>query len=131
MPVDFEQGLNKELQAVTGLNKKVFPMYAPEGTKASYVTYSKSRTEIIKTLDGNSSTRSAVYDIDIVSDTYSQLQTLFASVKAKLDSFTGRYIGVNSVYVQDVTFENIIELYEQEIKWYRMNLEVRFYFREV
>ncbi len=131
MPVDFEQGLNKELQTVSGLNKKVFPLAAPEGTKASYVTYSKSRTDIIKSLDGNSTTRSAVYDIDIICDTYAALQSLFSAVKAKLDSFIGRQIGTNSVFVQDVTFENILELYEQQIKWYRINLEVRFYFKEV
>lgn len=130
MPVDFEQGLNKELQQVNGLAKKVFPLSAPDGTKASYVTYSKSRTDIVKHLDGNTSTRSAVYDIDIISDTYATLQTLFGGVKTKLNSFSGRVIGTNSVYVQDVTFENIVELYEPQIKWYRMNLEVRFYYKE-
>lgn len=127
--VDFEQGLRNELQTISGLNKKVFPMSAPEGTKTSFVIYNKSNTEIIKTMDGVSKTRSGVYDIDILCDTYAQLQTLFKHVKNKLNSFVGRNL-TSSVFVQNVTYENLIELYEEEVKWYRISMEVRFYFDE-
>lgn len=128
--MDFEQGLRTELQSITGLNKKVFPLTVPEGTKAPYIVYGKSSTEFIKSLDGNSTTRSAVYDIDIVSDTYAQLQSTFAALKTKVFSFSGRTIGTTSIYVQDVTVETLVELFEEEIRWHRMSLEIRFYFKE-
>lgn len=128
--VDFEQGLRIELQSIAGLSKKIYPLSAPEGTNAPYIVYSKSSTDIIKTLDGNSKTRSGVYDIDILSNQYNNLQSLFMSVKEKLNGFIGRYIGGDSVYVQNVTYETILELYEPQVKWYRMSMEVRFYFEE-
>lgn len=130
MSVDFERGLHAELQSISGLNKKVFPLGAPDGTASPYVIYSKSSGDFIKTLDGNSNTRTYVYGIDILASTYAQLQTLFMAVKAKCNSMIGRTIGTNSVFVQNVTYENVIELYESQVKWYRINLEVRFYFNE-
>ena len=130
MAVDFEQGLRAELQSITGLNKKVFPMTVPEGTKPSFVIYNKSNTDIVKTLDGVSKSMSGVYDIDILSDSYAQLQTLFQAVKDKISTFVGRRIGNNSVIVQNVTFENLVELFEREVKWYRISMEIRFYFTE-
>lgn len=130
--MDFEVGLRTELQSIASLNQKVFPMNAPEGTKPPFVIYSKSSGEMIKTMDGISKTRSGSYEIDILSDSYSQLQTLFLAVKAKLSSFIGRSIGTGSsgVFVQSVRYDNMIELYENEVNWYRINLEVRIYFEE-
>lgn len=127
--LDFEQGLRNELQTISGLNKKVFPMSAPEGVKPSFVVYNKSNTEILKTMDGILKTRSGVYDIDILADTYAQLQIVFKAVKDKLNSFVGRNL-TSSVFVQNVTYENLIELYEEEVKWYRISMEIRFYYNE-
>lgn len=129
--VDFERGLHTELQSVSGLNTKVFPMNAPEGTTVPFLIYSKSSGEMIKTLDGISRTRDMVYEIDIICGTYADLQLKFDLVKAKITSMIGRTISTNSVFVQSVIIQNMIELYEDEPRWYRINLEVRFYFKEV
>lgn len=126
--MDFEQALRAELVTITNLQNKVFPLNAPEGTSTPFLIYQKTNTAIIKTMDGTSYTRNALYEIDLIARTYSDLQTLMVAVKNKLISFQGRTIGTNGSYIQNVTIENIVELYEPQPLYYRLNLEARFYF---
>lgn len=126
--MDFEQALRAELMTITNLQNKVFPLNAPEGTSTPFLIYQKVNMAIIKTMDGTSYTRNALYEIDLIAKSYSELQSLMVSVKNKLISFQGRTIGTNGSYIQNVTIENIVELYEPQPLFYRINMEARFYF---
>lgn len=125
--VDFEQGLHNELSAIV----RTYPMSAPEGTSVPFLIYAKSSGEMIKTLDGISRTRDVVYELALMSNTYAELQVLFDNVKTKIASMPGRFIGVDSVFVQSAIIEDMIESYEDDVRWYRMDLNVRFYYKEV
>ena len=126
--MDFEQALRAELVTITNLQNKVFPLNAPEGTSTPFLIYQKVNMAIIKTMDGTSYARNALYEIDLIAKSYSELQSLMVSVKNKLISFQGRTIGTNGSYIQNVTIENIVELYEPQPLFYRINMETRFYF---
>lgn len=128
--MEFEQALRTELASISGLNNKVFPVVAPDGTVPPFLVYYKASGGLIKTLSGTTKMRNGMYEIDILAKTYADLQTTFNAVKAKCLSFAGRTVGTSDILVQDVTIENFIELFEGEVKWYRINFELRFYFNE-
>lgn len=124
----FEEALRSELITLSNLSNKVFPVFAPEMTSSPYVTYQKTNINFIKTMNGTSETRFSRYELDLIAQTYSELQNLTMTVKNKLISFEGRIIGTNGPFVQSVVIENVIEGYEQLPKLYRSNIEVLFYF---
>jgi hypothetical protein len=127
--MDFEQAFHAELSSITGLQGKVFPAYVPESITPPFLIYYKSLGEIIKTLDGTSQTRNGLYEVDLLAKNYSEIQQLFEAIKAKVLSFVGRTVGGSNIYVQDVTIESFIELFEDKVKLYRMNAEIRIYFK--
>lgn len=129
--MDFEQALRSELSQIDILFTKIFPMAAPESTNTPFLIYSKSRVDLIKTLDGTSKTRDGNYEIDIVDDTYADLQIVFQDVKDKLVSLEGRQIGVNGPMVQMITIDSITEVFEDVQKYYRINIEFRAFYTEV
>lgn len=128
MDVDFEQALRAELVTLTNLSNKVFPLFAPEGTLPPFVVYQKIRTDYVKTMDGTSANRDGFYEFDLLATTYSDLQSKYVALVEKLKTFVGRNIGTNGPFIQNVTIENAVELYENQADWHRMNLEVKFYF---
>lgn len=126
--MDFEQSLRAELIEVTNLANKVFPLFAPEGTKPPFVAYQKIRTNYTKTMDGTQTLRDGYYQLDLLALNYAELQTLYADVLAKVLSFEARTIGTNGVYVQSVTVDNVVEMYEPLPDWHRIHMEIKFYF---
>lgn len=126
--MDFEQALRAELVPLSNLANKVFPLFAPEGTTPPFIVYQKIRTDYVKTLDGTQTKRDGWYEFDILAPTYSELQTQYTQLVTKLKTFTGRTIGTNGPFIENVTIENAVELYENQVDWHRMNMEVKFYF---
>lgn len=129
--MDFEQAMRVELATVTNLNAKIFPLSAPENTNTPFLVYQKTRLDLIKTMDGTTKLRDARYEVDLISKTYDQLQELINNVKTKLISFEGRTIGIAGPYVQSMTIENVVEIYEDQPEFYRVNFELRTFFMEV
>jgi hypothetical protein len=126
--VNFEQGLRNELITISNLNNKVFPMIAPELTSSPYLIYSKTKVEYIKTFSGTQTTRAAVFEFDLLAQTYTLLQDLIVDVKNKLISIENRNIGSTGPFIESVHIDNLIEMYENLPKLYRANIEVSFYF---
>lgn len=126
--MDFESALRAELASITELTNKVFPLAGLEGTETPFVIYAKSNTDFIKTMDGTSTTRHGRYELNLISNTYANLQSLLVSVKNKLISFEKRVIGTSGPFIQSVVIENINELYEEQVKFYRAYFEIRFYY---
>lgn len=129
--MDFEQAIRSELSTISNLNTKIFPLFAPENTSPPFLIYQKTRLDLIKTMDGTTKLRDARYEVDIISKTYDQLQDLIADVKAKLISFEGRVIGTSGPFVQSMTIENVVEIFEDMPEFHRVNFEIRTFFMEV
>lgn len=126
--MNFEQALRSELILVTNLSNKVFPLNVPEGVSAPFLIYSKANTDYVKSMDGTSTTRVGRYDLDIVTPTYTGLQDLIIAIKNKILTFEGRVIGTLGPFVQSVIIDNIVELFEEKVMFYRANMEIRFYY---
>lgn len=126
--MDFEQALRAELITLTNLSGKLYPLFAPEGTIPPFVVYQKIRTDYVKTLDGTQTYRDGWYEFDLLATTYADLQLKYVALIDKLKTFVGRNIGTGGPFIQNVTVENVVELYENQVDWHRMNIEVKFYF---
>lgn len=126
--MDFEQALRAELATLTGMVNKVFPLYATEGTKPPFIVYQKYRTDFVKTMDGTQLLRDGFYEFDILAPTYANLQQIYTSLVTLLQSFVGRNIGTNGPFIQNMRIEDAVELYERDLDWHRMNVDVKFYF---
>lgn len=122
--VEFEPCLVEEMEAISGLAGKVFPINAPELTTAPYLAYTASLGVNDRTLDGFLESRSISLELNLICPTLSMLKTLEAEVILSLQSFLRRSIGLTApVFVQDVRYEEPVEMYEPELKMYRCNIE--------
>jgi hypothetical protein len=124
----FEEALRAELDTITELTGKVFPLNATEGVKAPYVIYLSSEGIQDKTLQGYISSKEVDCEINILHDSYASVKSLTRSVLSKFLSFQGRIIGDNGPLIQNVTYEKPVELYESEVFLYRSVLDVKFRF---
>jgi hypothetical protein len=123
--MDFEQALKTELKQIIGFNK-VSPMMVKQGTKTPYLFYISSEGVFDKGLDGYLDSKEVECEINIVCDSYEQLKPLTRQVINKLIFFPNRTIGGSDIFIQDVTYEKPVELYEKEIKQYRCLIDCKF-----
>lgn len=121
----FDVSLKEELQTISGLSNRVFPVNAPENFPAPYIVYLTAEQHY-KTLDGFIPSGRINAEINLICKTPSELKTLSRGVIIRLQSFLMRSIGVSEpVYIQDVEFvTEPSEIYEQEIKAYRSVFEI-------
>ncbi|KQL54511.1 hypothetical protein AN964_14065 [Heyndrickxia shackletonii] len=126
--MDFEEALRAELVTIDGLSNKVFPLNATEGTKPPYIIYVSSEGIQDKTLDGYQSNKEAPCEINIVHNSYENLKSMTKQVLDKIVSFEGRVIGKDGPFIQELSYDKPIELYENEISAYRsvINFTVNF-----
>ncbi|MEH7093941.1 DUF3168 domain-containing protein [Neobacillus vireti] len=128
--MDFEEALRAELSAITELNNKVFPLNATQGTKAPYVVYMSSEGVQYQTLDGYLPNKEVECEINILHGSYGAMKSLTKEVIAKVLSFYSRTIGENGPFIESVSHENPVELYENEISAYRSVVTIIVNFRE-
>lgn len=126
--IDFEQSLKTELSAITGLSSKVFPLNAPIGTEAPYVTYESSGVNEDKALDGFLDTGELSCTVEVLGSTYASAKQLSPLIRTKIKSFIGRAIGNGGPFVQDVEFEQNIEMYEPNMNLFRVIINFTVYF---
>ncbi len=124
----FEEALRAELSSVKGLKNKVFPLNSKEGTKAPYIVYISSEGILDKTFNGFLNTKEVDCEINIIHKSYGEMKDLSRIVLEKIITFPGRYIGGYGPYIQNLTYEKPIELYENEVSLYRcvIDLKVKF-----
>jgi len=131
--LNFEQALVVELKTVSGLSTKVFPVNAPEGTAAPYVTYDSDDQNWEKALDGFLTSGPLHCTVDVLHTSYPNMKNLAALVKAEIASWImstiGASTGVTGVYIQDVTFDELLpELFEPAVNLYRKVIGFTVYF---
>lgn len=127
--MDFEQALSNELNQISGLSGKVFPLVAQEGTEPPFVIYVSSDGTEEQALDGSYlGLISLMTEIHIVAQTYDDLKTHSRAILAKLQTFFGRVIGDGGPLIKSLTYTEPRESYNSEFGYSSttFNINVRF-----
>lgn len=122
--MDFEQALVFELGAITGLEKKVFPLGAKEGTLPPFVIYISSEGEKTNTLNGYAADKEITCEIHVVGQNYSEMKNFTKAVLDKLQTFWGRPIGTNGPIIKRLTYTAPEESHEEELNYERSAFDI-------
>lgn len=126
-----EKALRYELNKITEIKNKIYPTNAPENGKPPYLVYFQGNYEQIKTLKGITNNTETSFLLNILAGSYSEMKDLTKNVKEIVESFLQREIGVEGIYISDLTIRKAPEIFEKELKLYRGIIDVTFYYREV
>jgi len=112
-----ETALKYELvQAIPELNNQIFPTNAPEGAKGPYLVYARISTDETKTLEGYTGNGAISYMFSIMAKKYADMVRVRQQVKQLLLSLPKTGIGKDSsIFVEDLSINNITEQYEHEL----------------
>ncbi|MEH7503287.1 DUF3168 domain-containing protein [Neobacillus drentensis] len=123
--MNFEEALKSELNSITGLEDKVFPVFAEEGIKPPFVIYVSSEGQQDKTLDGYLISKEIECEIHVIHSNYSKMKNLTKDALSKLQTFYGRAIGVDGPFIKSLSYDKPIEVHEKEVKLYRSSFDIR------
>ncbi len=125
----FEKALTTELDTITQLGNRVYPIAAPSKSPTPYVAYETSGRHELRALSGSLDAGELTCSLDIVGKSYSDMKATEALVRAKLKTFEGRVIGTGGPLIQSLVFaEYNPEMWEQEVDLYRKVLEFTVFF---
>jgi hypothetical protein len=124
-----DKALRYELIKIKELNSRIYPTHAPESDKGPYLVYIKLNFKQGKTLNGFTNDTEVSYLLNILANSYEQVEILTKKVKAQLLTFPLRKIGLEQIYIQDMTIQNIAETYEHELGLYRGIIDVDFFYK--
>jgi hypothetical protein len=124
--MNFEEALKNELNSITNLANKVFPLTAIEGVKTPYLVYVSSEGIQEKYLEGYRGSKEVDCELHILNDSYAGLKDITRQVISKVISFQDRVIGgVDGVWIQDVTYERVTEQYIDQLFQYLCVISIR------
>lgn len=125
-----EKELRYELiNNIPELANSIYPTNAPEGVLKPYLVYARINTNKVKTLEGYTNKQSLSYMFSIMSVKYSDMVSVRDKVEQLLLSIPQRNIGDGgSIYVEDLTINNIDETWEPELKVNRGIIDFTIYF---
>lgn len=122
--MNFEEALVAELNAIVGLQNKVLPASAPEGTKPPFVIYVSSEGLQDKTLDGYLTSKELDCEIHVIHSNYGKMKALTKEVISKIQTFYGRSIGENGPFIKSLSYEKPTEVHEKEVGFYRSSFDI-------
>ncbi|QYR20802.1 DUF3168 domain-containing protein [Paenibacillus sp. sptzw28] len=131
MAQDFEQALDQEMKTITAFSGRVYPLFSPKanaGQGIPYLIYSSSAGRRTKTQDGYQSGREVRGELNVISNRYADLKSLTNAAIDQLISFEQRRIGTDGPLIQEVTYQQPVELYEEDPKLYRCLIEYEVYY---
>lgn len=123
--MNFEEALMYELETITGLTDRVFPLSATEGTAPPFLVYGSSNGKKIQGLSGFSSLRELTAEIHLVTADYAQLKSLQTAVIDRCMTFQGRSIGVNGPFIKSFTYDEPEEAHDNELGYERASFDIR------
>lgn len=104
--------IQEQLVAYLAPVAELHPLVAPQNTALPYVTYHRVASSVNNVLSGPPSIDNARMQIDVWGGTYAEAQRLAQAIIVAMQSWP----------VQNVLLNNY-DLYEQEVKVYRVLLE--------
>lgn len=124
-----EKALIYELNKINELENKIFPLNAPEGQKSPYLVYiTKHRP--FKNLNGITEHRECHFILNILCNSYSQMKYMNKNIEDIISKFPLKNIGKEKLYIEDVTFDELNEIYEDQLKLYRGIIPFTIYYKE-
>jgi hypothetical protein len=132
MRVDFEPALVQELKTITALENRIYPLTAPEATASSgvpYLIYASSEGLRDKTLGGHLDSKEVRAELNIIAQKYSDMKAITKQVIALLITFEGRQIGTDGPFIEELTYQMPVEMYESQPDLYRCVVEFSAYLR--
>lgn len=124
-----EKALRYELNKVSELENKIFPMNAPEGQKPPYLVYI-TRKKLLKDLDGATEDRECYLILNILCSSYSQMKYITKNIEDIIVKFPLKSIGEENLYIQDIDITDISESYEDQLKLHRGIIPFTVYYKE-
>jgi hypothetical protein len=122
--MNFEEALMSELNSIIGLDNKIFPMSAKEGTKPPFIIYVSSEGLQDKTLDGYLTSKELDCEIHVIHSNYSKMKNLTKEVLSKLQTFYGRSIGIDGPFIKSLSYDKPTEVHEKEVGFYRSSFDI-------
>lgn len=124
-----EKALRYELNKVSVLENKIFPMNAPEGQKPPYLVYITSK-RLLKDLDGVTENKECYLILNVLCSSYSQMKDISKKIEDIIIKFPLKSIGAGNLYIQDIDITDISESYEEQLKLHRGIITFTVYYKE-
>jgi len=129
--MSFEPALVQELKTITALENRIYPLTAPEATASNgvpYLIYASSEGLKDKTLGGHLESKEVRAELNIIAKKYSDMKAITKQVITLLITFEGRQIGTDGPFIEELTYQMPVEMYESEPGLYRCVVEFSAYF---
>jgi hypothetical protein len=130
--VTFEAALTIELKTITALNNRVYPFTSTEekfSTATPYLIFKTSEGLRTKSMgEGYQQGKTVVGELNVIAPRYDDMKSVTKSVIDKIVSMEQRSIGTGGPYIQELTYEQPVELYEDKPKLYRCVMDFEVYF---
>jgi hypothetical protein len=123
--MDFEQALVYELNQITGLKDKVFPLGAKEGTEPPFVIYISSDGEGTYTLNGLIDDTQIECELHIIGKNYEEMKQFGLAVMEKVQAFFGRRIGIDGPLIKSFDYSAPLEMHIEELNFERMAFDIQ------
>ena len=124
-----EKALSYELNKVSGLENRIFPMNASEGQKPPYLVYITSKRPL-KDLDGVTENKECYLILNVLCSSYSQMKDISKKIEDIITKFPLRTIGEENLYIQDIDLSDITENYEEQLRLHRGIIPFTLYYKE-
>lgn len=123
--MNFEEALMYELETITGLTDRIFPLTATEGTDPPFLVYGSSNGRKIQALGGYSDLRELTAEIHLVTEDYAELKSFETAVIDKLVTFQGRSIGIDGPFIKSFTYDEPEEAHDNEFGYEMASFDIR------
>lgn len=124
-----EKALRYELNKVSELENRIFPMNAPEGQKPPYLVYITSKRPL-KDLDGVTENNECYLILNVLCSSYSQMKDITKKIEYVIVKVPLKTIGEENLYIQDIDITDISENYENKLKLHRGIVTFTVYYKE-
>lgn len=130
--MNFEAALTQELKNIAALEDRVYPLAAPEtphDLTKPYLIYSSSEGLRTKEIgNGYHSGKSVRGEINVIAKRYADIKSITSEVIELLVGMEQRTIGTGGPFIQEITYGEPIEKYEELPKLYRCIIDFEVYF---
>lgn len=125
-----EKALRYELiKAIPELKDQIYPTNAPEGVFKPYLVYVRINTDKTKTLEGYTDEQALSYMFSIMTTKYGDMKKIRDKVEKLLLSLPLKNIGSDgSIYVEDLSINNIDEAWESQLQVNRGIIDFTIYY---
>lgn len=130
--MNFEPALAQELKSIAALENRIYPLNAPETSfdlTKPYLIYGSSEGLRTKEIGrGYRTGKSIRGELNVIAPRYSDMKSITGQVIDLMVSMERRKIGTDGPFIQELTYGDPVELYENQPKLYRCVIDFEVYF---